>query len=561
MLQTLNNLAGKISPHPVPSNGNVIDGNGNKLGHKNNNNLSSNFGKSEKSFVSSPYKRITPSEGSSIEEHSQKEMELQDQPDPDYIKMFVGQIPRTMDEEELKIMFSEYGRVHQINVLRDKHTGQSKGCCFLTYYTRKAALDAQNALHNIKILPGMHHPIQMKPADSENRNERKLFVGMLSKKCNEVDIRNMFEHFGTIEECTVLRDSHGISKGCAFVTYTSKQCAINAIRTMHQSHTMEGCSSPLVVKFADTQKDKDQKKLQQMQSSIWNMAAGMNFSPQSYLATAALSQQFAANGNDSHSCLTPLQLLQQQLQASAAVTNGHSNINNSLNGLLLHNSQSSDIHGLSNLNGSCHNISDINPINLQSLATLANLSVTNPVNPIHMQNLISLAALTGGNSISSSALSGLANSAAAGLLTSSTTPLTTLTTPSATLNGFTSNSLPSISEFSGSILGSPNVSRELAVKTAGKQLEGPEGANLFIYHLPAECTDMDLASMFTPFGNVISTKVYIDKNTNLSKCFGFVSYDNPTSAQKAIASMNCFQIGTKRLKVQLKRPKDSSKPY
>lgn len=42
---------------------------------------------------------------------------------------------------------------------------------------------------------------------------------------------------------------------------------------------------------------------------------------------------------------------------------------------------------------------------------------------------------------------------------------------------------------------------------------------------------------------------------------GFVSYDNPASAQKAIASMNCFQIGTKRLKVQLKRPKDSSKPY
>lgn len=58
----------------------------------------------------------------------------------------------------------------------------------------------------------------------------------------------------------------------------------------------QGCSSPLVVKFADTQKDKDQKKLQQIQSNIWNMAAGMNFSPQSYLATAALSQQFATNG-------------------------------------------------------------------------------------------------------------------------------------------------------------------------------------------------------------------------------------------------------------------------
>jgi len=42
---------------------------------------------------------------------------------------------------------------------------------------------------------------------------------------------------------------------------------------------------------------------------------------------------------------------------------------------------------------------------------------------------------------------------------------------------------------------------------------------------------------------------------------GFVSFDNVTSAQAAIQSMNGFQIGMKRLKVQLKRPKDSSRPY
>ncbi|EAL41386.3 AGAP009474-PA, partial [Anopheles gambiae str. PEST] len=52
-----------------------------------------------------------------------------DQPDPDYIKMFVGQVPRSMDEQQLKEMFEEFGRVHQINVLRDKTSGQSKGEC------------------------------------------------------------------------------------------------------------------------------------------------------------------------------------------------------------------------------------------------------------------------------------------------------------------------------------------------------------------------------------------------------------------------------------------------
>nr|KAF6464459.1 CUGBP Elav-like family member 1 [Rousettus aegyptiacus] len=92
-------------------------------------------------------------------------------------------------------------------------------------------------------------------------------------------------------------------------------------------------------------------------------------------------------------------------------------------------------------------------------------------------------------------------------------------------------------------------------------LKGPEGANLFIYHLPQEFGDQDLLQMFMPFGNVVSAKVFIDKQTNLSKCFGFVSYDNPVSAQAAIQSMNGFQIGMKRLKVQLKRSKNDSKPY
>ena len=55
------------------------------------------------------------------------------EPDPDSIKMFVGQIPRSMDENDLSKLFEEYGPVFQLNILRDKMTGQSKGVCVIIF--------------------------------------------------------------------------------------------------------------------------------------------------------------------------------------------------------------------------------------------------------------------------------------------------------------------------------------------------------------------------------------------------------------------------------------------
>ncbi|XP_029107676.1 CUGBP Elav-like family member 2 isoform X7 [Scleropages formosus] len=439
-------------------------------------------------------------------------LEHSDQPDPDAIKMFVGQIPRSWSEKELKELFEPYGAVYQINILRDRSQNppQSKGCCFVTFYTRKAALEAQNALHNIKTLSGMHHPIQMKPADSEKSNaveDRKLFIGMVSKKCNENDIRVMFSAFGQIEECRILRGPDGLSRGCAFVTFSTRAMAQNAIKAMHQSQTMEGCSSPIVVKFADTQKDKEQRRLQQQlaqqmqqlnSATTWGNLTGLGGLTPQYLA---LLQQATSSSN-----LGAFSGIQQM----AAGTTANSNAGAAMNSL-------TSLGTLQGLAGATVGLNNIN-----ALAGSVN----------------SMAALNGGLG-------------AAGLANGSAGSMDALSQAYSGIQQYAAAALPTL--YSQSLLQQQGA--------AGSQKEGPEGANLFIYHLPQEFGDQDILQMFMPFGNVVSAKVFIDKQTNLSKCFGFVSYDNPVSAQAAIQAMNGFQIGMKRLKVQLKRSKNDSKPY
>ncbi|XP_048769018.1 CUGBP Elav-like family member 2 isoform X23 [Ostrea edulis] len=480
------------------------------------------------------------------------------EPDPDAIKMFVGQIPRSMDENDLRKMFEEFGAVFQLNVLRDKATGQSKGCCFVTFYTRKAALDAQNALHNIKTMNGMHHPIQMKPADSEKRNEeRKLFVGMISKKCSESDVKMMFAPFGSIEDCTILRDQNGQSRGCAFVTYANRQSALNAIKNMHHSQTMEGCSSPIVVKFADTQKEKEAKKIQQINQNLWNISAGgvTGFSPQyiTLLQQAALAGNLGLlnTGNLGEPTL-PL----QNLQGLAALTSAAGNPGglgalgmqsiaalNQMAGVT--NSTATSVHAAFAPKGvppgSVTGTSPTNSLSgLASLQTLGNNSFTS-VSPGVTSNGLGGSSAPSGMDALSQAYSGIQQYAG---LSSLLSPAGKASFP----NAFNTQAAQQIQQAQ-------------ANSPAGKQTEGPDGANLFIYHLPQEFSDQDLMQTFLPFGSVISAKVFIDKQTNLSKCFGFVSYDNALSAQAAIQAMNGFQIGMKRLKVQLKRPKSDSKPY
>lgn len=47
--------------------------------------------------------------------------------EPDAIKLFVGQVPKTFDEKDLRPYLEHYGPIHELSILRDKVSHTHKG--------------------------------------------------------------------------------------------------------------------------------------------------------------------------------------------------------------------------------------------------------------------------------------------------------------------------------------------------------------------------------------------------------------------------------------------------
>jgi RNA recognition motif-containing protein len=80
--------------------------------------------------------------------------------------------------------------------------------------------------------------------------------------------------------------------------------------------------------------------------------------------------------------------------------------------------------------------------------------------------------------------------------------------------------------------------------------------NIYVGNLSWGLKDEDLANLFSPFGEVASAKIVMDKFTQRSKGFGFVEMPNDEEAQTAIAQLNGSEIEGRNLVVNESRPKE-----
>ena len=77
---------------------------------------------------------------------------------------------------------------------------------------------------------------------------------------------------------------------------------------------------------------------------------------------------------------------------------------------------------------------------------------------------------------------------------------------------------------------------------------------LFVGKLSQKTTENDLRNAFAAYGMVTEAKLVMDRVTNRSRGFGFVTMSTPEEAQKAIDGLNCKELAGRTIIVNVARP-------
>ncbi|RKP16213.1 RNA-binding domain-containing protein, partial [Rozella allomycis CSF55] len=91
--------------------------------------------------------------------------------DSSYI--FAGNLDYELTEGDIVVIFSQYGEIVDLNLIRDKDTGKSKGFAFLAYEDQRSTVLAVDNFNGMKLLNRtlrVDHVKNYKPPKSNEEN-------------------------------------------------------------------------------------------------------------------------------------------------------------------------------------------------------------------------------------------------------------------------------------------------------------------------------------------------------------------------------------------------------
>lgn len=89
-------------------------------------------------------------------------------------KLYVGSLPYSVTEEELRNLFSAYGQIESVRIITDKFTGQSKGFGFVEMASGD---EAQKAIEGVNGMKLSGRTLIVNDARPEQKRERSFGGG------------------------------------------------------------------------------------------------------------------------------------------------------------------------------------------------------------------------------------------------------------------------------------------------------------------------------------------------------------------------------------------------
>ena len=428
---------------------------------------------------------------------------------PAKLRLFVGQIPREWTEAHVRSLFSKYGELQEVSILRHQDTLISKGCAFVTFVNDESAVQAIEELHD-KYSPSEGRKIQVRDACAPRSlvETGRLYCSNLAETTTGNQIFDLFSQVGKVLSVSILMTPWNRSKCSCLVEMANKSNAQAVIDHFHGKYKLAGATSEISVTWARNNGSKNR---------ISTSLPTFEHQPQMLAMDQSYQHMYFPN---SHTAATAAQFYDPFFTHSNPMVSQPSHIasqaQTTTTSMLYDEEEEKFDEGIppagyslaptNMLQHHPHSVSGAPPVHPQMIQYPHPMSSYPPVVfiavPVSHVPAMSPLVNTNNKSFSKRKLS------------------------------------------QSSLLSSPGSPR---------YKEGPNGANLFVKNFPQEWETKDLASLFSPYGEIVSCNIFMDRLTRKSKGFGFVSFANRESATLAVNELNGKSIGEELLIVEPKR--------
>jgi polyadenylate-binding protein len=144
--------------------------------------------------------------------------------------LYVGDLDDNVREEALYDLFSKFGQIYYIRLMKDPNTGRSRGFAYVNFCNPR---DAENAKHvaQYEKLGRKHIRIAYKRSNikQQQNNKSNIFIKNIDKAATIKEVHQEWSKFGTIFSAKLAVDSKGESLGYAYIQFEKEEDAQKAL--------------------------------------------------------------------------------------------------------------------------------------------------------------------------------------------------------------------------------------------------------------------------------------------------------------------------------------------